>query len=54
VANGFIHLADQLSDDWALPTLSAASIYGATRFNALHATHTTNSPEERATAARFL
>lgn len=34
VADEFINLANQLSEDWALPFLSAAFMYAAARFNA--------------------
>ena len=34
VADEFINLANDLSDDWALPMLSAAIMYAAARFNA--------------------
>jgi hypothetical protein len=54
VADEFINLANQLSDDWAVPMLSAAFMYAAARFNAFHAIDRTDSPEERETAVRFL
>ncbi|MCB1791889.1 MAG: DUF3144 domain-containing protein [Gammaproteobacteria bacterium] len=34
VADEFIHLANQLSEDWAPPLLSAAMLYAAARYNA--------------------
>jgi hypothetical protein len=33
VADEFIHLANELSDDWATPFLSAAFMYAAARYN---------------------
>lgn len=36
VADEFINLANELSDDWALPFLSAAIMYAAARFNAFN------------------
>ena len=33
VADEFIHLANELSDDWAMPFLSAAFMYAAARYN---------------------
>ncbi|MCP5413026.1 MAG: DUF3144 domain-containing protein [Chromatiaceae bacterium] len=37
VADEFINLANQMSEDWATPMLSAAFMYAAARFNAFHA-----------------
>lgn len=34
VADEFINLANQLSEDWAMPFLSAAFMYAAARYNA--------------------
>lgn len=36
VADEFINLANDLSDDWALPMLSAAIMYAAARYNAFN------------------
>lgn len=36
VADEFINLANELSDDWALPFLSAAIMFAAARFNAFN------------------
>lgn len=36
VADDFINLANQMSEDWATPMLSAAFMYAAARFNAFH------------------
>jgi len=36
VADEFINLANELSDDWAMPFLSAAIMYAAARFNAFN------------------
>jgi len=36
VADEFINLANDLSDDWAMPFLSAAIMYAAARFNAFN------------------
>lgn len=33
VADEFIHLANQLAEDWATPFLSAAILYAAARYN---------------------
>lgn len=54
VADEFVHLANQLSDDWATPMLSAAIMYAAARYNAFHALETADGPEARAQAVRFL
>jgi hypothetical protein len=34
VADEFINLANQLSEDWAMPFLSAVFMYAAARYNA--------------------
>ena len=36
VADEFINLANDLSDDWAQPLLSAAILYAAARYNAFN------------------
>jgi hypothetical protein len=36
VADEFINLANDLSDDWAQPLLSAAIMYAAARYNAFN------------------
>jgi hypothetical protein len=36
VADEFINLANELSDDWASPFLSAAIMYAAARYNAFN------------------
>ena len=36
VADEFINLANDLSDDWAQPFLSAAIMYAAARYNAFN------------------
>lgn len=36
VADEFINLANRLSDDWAVPMLSAAFMYAAARYNLFH------------------
>lgn len=36
VADEFINLANDLSDDWASPFLSAAIMYAAARYNAFN------------------
>lgn len=33
VADEFIHLANELSEEWAMPFLSAAFMYAAARYN---------------------
>ena len=33
VSDEFIHLANELSDDWAMPFLSAAFMHAAARYN---------------------
>jgi hypothetical protein len=33
VADEFIHLANELSEDWAMPFLSATFMYAAARYN---------------------
>lgn len=36
VADEFINLANDLSDDWAMPLLSAAIMFAAARYNAFN------------------
>ena len=52
VADEFINLANDLSDDWALPFLSAAIMYAAARFNAFNFSSTDGNPDNREQAIR--
>lgn len=53
VADEFINLANQLSEDWALPFLSAAFLYAAARFNAHFFYQTDGDPEKRRQAEQY-
>lgn len=44
VADEFINLANQLSEDWATPFLSAVFMYAAARYNAHFFAETDGSP----------
>ena len=46
VADEFIHLANQLSEDWATPMLSAAFMYAAARYNVFHLVDGAHSDSE--------
>ena len=54
VADEFITLANQLSDDWATPMFGAAFMYAAARYNAFLALDNTGSAEERRRALDYL
>lgn len=53
VADEFIHLANDLSDDWALPLLSAAIMFAAARFNAFNFQSTDGEVANREEAIRY-
>lgn len=53
VADEFINLANELSDDWALPFLSAVIMYAAARYNAFFFMETDGLAENQATAVDY-
>ena len=53
VADEFIHLANDLSDDWAMPLLSAAILFAAARFNAFNFQSTDGQINNREEAIRY-
>ena len=54
VADEFITLANQLSEDWAVPMLSAAFMYAAARYNTFHTLETASDNEMRRRAIDYL
>lgn len=54
VADEFINLANQLSEEWAIPMLSAAFMYAAARYNAFYAAGDAGDPENRRRAIAYL
>lgn len=50
VADEFINLVNELSEDWAMPFLSAAFMYGAARYN-VHLFYETDGDETNVTNA---
>ena len=53
VADEFINLANELSDDWAKPFLSAAFMYAAARYNAHFFYETDGEAGKRADAIEY-
>jgi hypothetical protein len=53
VADEFIHLANDLSEEWAPNLLSAAILYAAARYNAFHFMETNGDPASEANAITF-
>jgi len=53
VADEFINLANELSDDWAMPLLSAAIMYAAARFNAFNFQMVDGDDSKREEAIRY-
>lgn len=53
VADEFINLANELSEDWAMPFLSAVFMYAAARYNAHFFYETDGSAENRAQALDY-
>lgn len=53
VADEFINLANDLSEDWALPLLSAAFMYAAARFNAFNFQTVDGDTSNREEAIRY-
>lgn len=47
VADEFINLANELSEDWALPFLSAAFMYAAARYNCFFFFENDGRPEKQ-------
>ena len=54
VADEFITLANQLSEEWAVPMLSAAFMYAAARYNTFHVLDGTADGEARRRAIDYL
>lgn len=53
VADEFINLANQLSEDWATPFLSAVFMYAAARYNAHFFIQSDGRPENRQQALDY-
>lgn len=53
VADEFINLANQLSEDWAMPFLSAVFMYAAARYNAHFFQETDGDPANREQALDY-
>ena len=53
VADEFINLANELSEDWATPFLSAAFLYGAARYNAYFFHDNDGAPDNRDAAIDY-
>lgn len=53
VAEEFINFANELSEDWAQPFLSAVFMYSAARFNAHNFHLTDGDPEKEAKAIDY-
>lgn len=53
VADEFINLANELSDDWALPFLSAVIMYAAARYNAFFFMQADGFEENQSTALEY-
>lgn len=53
VADEFINLANDLSEDWALPLLSAAIMYAAARYNAFNFQVVDGDTDKREEAIRY-
>jgi hypothetical protein len=47
VADEFIHLANELSDEWAMPFLSAAFMYAAARYNSFFFFESDGDPDKQ-------
>jgi len=53
VADEFIYLANDMSEDWALPLLSAAIMFAAARFNAFNFQASDGNAENREAAIQY-
>lgn len=53
VTDEFINLANDLSEDWALPFLSAAIMYAAARYNAFNFQSIDGDANKREEAIRY-
>jgi Protein of unknown function (DUF3144) len=53
VADEFIHLANEMSEEWAPNLLSAAILYAAARYNAFHFMETNGDPADQGKAIDF-
>lgn len=53
VADEFVNLANELSNEWAPNFLSAAILYAAARYNAFHFLETNGDPDKEAAAIEY-
>jgi hypothetical protein len=53
VADEFIHLANELSEEWAMPFLSAAFMYAAARYNIFFFYESDGAPENQQSAIDY-
>ncbi|MET0116862.1 MAG: DUF3144 domain-containing protein [Sedimenticola sp.] len=53
VADEFIHLANELSEEWAMPFLSAAFMYAAARYNTFFFYETDGAEDKQADAIEY-
>lgn len=53
VADEFVNLANDLSDEWAPNFLSAAILYAAARYNAFHFLETNGDPDKEVAAVEY-
>jgi len=53
VADEFIHLANELSEEWAMPFLSAAFMYAAARYNTFFFFTTDGAQENQSSAIDY-
>ena len=53
VADEFIHLANELSEEWAMPFLSAAFMYAAARYNTFFFYSTDGARENQSSAIDY-
>ena len=53
VADEFVNLANDLSEEWAPNFLSAAILYAAARYNAFHFMETNGDPDKEAAAVEY-
>lgn len=53
VADEFIHLANELSNEWAMPFLSAAFMYAAARYNTFFFFETNGAKEDQSSVIEY-
>ncbi|MGV6818629.1 MAG: DUF3144 domain-containing protein [Thiotrichales bacterium] len=53
VADEFINLANQLSEEWAMPFLSAVFMYAAARYNCFFFYESDGAPDKKAAAIDY-